>query len=297
MRKYTIHDFEKDFPDDDACLERLFKGRWPEGVTCKVCSKVTPHARVKGRTCYYCTVCGTQVYPMAGTIFADSRTPLRFWFKAISIMAVTRCGVSSRQLSRDLGVTVKTGYRMWFQIRQILTENNGLFTGTVEIDETYVGGRAKNMHASKRTQKRGHPGLDSNKTTVFGMVERDGDVVAQVVPDVARDTLLPKIQGKVAPLSVIYTDELSTYEPLTILGYEHKTVNHKAGVYVDGSVFTNTIEGFWSQLKRSIDGTYHHVTRQHLQDYVNEYSFRYNHRNDERPMFETMLEQVVKHAS
>lgn len=296
MKTFSILDFETRFPDDDTCLDWLLKARWPDGVTCGKCTKITPHYRLTGRPAYTCGLCGSHLYPMAGTIFQDSRTPLRLWFRAVAMMAVTRCGISSRQLSRDLGVTVKTGYRMWFQIRQILVENTGSLLGIVEADETYVGGKAKNKHANKRDGKRGRGA--SGKTIVMGLVERKGKLVAQVVPDVSRATILPKIQAHVAPETTIYTDELPTYSPLVKMGYRHGTVNHLAKVYVTGGdIHTNTIEGFWSQLKRSIDGTYHHVTAQHLPDYVNEYAFRYNHRGDETPMFWTMLNQVVKHSS
>ena len=296
MKTFSIRDFEAQFPYDDTCLDWLLKARWPEGVACAKCQKVTPHYRLTGRPAYTCGVCGSQVHPMAGTIFQDSRTPLRLWFKAVAMMAVTRCGISSRHLSRDLGVTVKTGYRMWFQIRQILTENTGSLLGIVEADETYIGGDSKNKHANKRDGKRGRGA--SGKTIVFGMVERDGQVVAMVVPDVSRATILPKIQANVQPETKVYTDELPTYTPLTKMGYQHGTVNHSAKVYVTGDdIHTNTMEGFWSQLKRSIDGRYHHITPEHLPDYVNEYSFRYNHREDETPMFWTMLNQVVKHSS
>lgn len=289
MEKYTTRDFDRDFPDDDACLDWLFKARWPDGVSCSKCQRVTPHFRIKNRPCYSCESCGNHVYPMAGTIFQDTRfSHLRLWFKAVAYMAVTRCGVSSRQLSRDLGVSVKTGYRMWRQIRTILSENSGLLLGMVEADETYVGG--------KRPGKRGR-GADG-KTIVFGMVERKGRVRAEIVPNVKAQTLLPKIQENVTPGTAVYTDDLASYNGLTKLGFSQLSVAHSQGIYVVGKdIHTNTIEGFWSQLKRSIDGTYHHVTAEHLPEYVDEYAFRYNHRHDEEPMFQTMLRQVVKKAA
>ncbi len=134
MKKYGTKDFEKDFPNDDACLEWLFKTRFPQGVQCEKCGKVTRHFRIQNRPCYSCQFCGNQIYPMAGTIFEDTKfNHLRLWFKAVAYMSVTRCGISSRQLSRDLGVTVKTGYRMWKQIRTILATGNDVkFVGKVE---------------------------------------------------------------------------------------------------------------------------------------------------------------------
>jgi transposase-like protein len=290
MKKYSTKDFDKDFPNDDACLEWLFHARYPNGVTCPKCQKVTKHYRIQGRPCYSCESCGSHVYPMAGTIFEDTKFDhLKLWFKAVAYMSVTRCGISSRQLSRDLGVTVKTGYRMWKQIRTVLAEGNDVkFIGKVEVDETYVGGKHK-----------GKTGRGSeNKSVVLGVVERNGRVRGIVVPNVKTETLIPQIEANVQKDATVYTDELWSYSQLDKIGFAHKIIAHAQKVYVTGDdIHTNTIEGFWSQLKRSIDGTYHHVTAEHLQEYVDEYSFRYSHRKDEQPMFISMLNQVVQHAS
>ena len=295
MQKYTTKDFDRDFPDDDACLEWLFKQRWPDGVRCEKCQKVTPHYRIRTRPVYSCEFCGSHVYPMAGTIFEDTKFDhLKLWFKAVAYMSVTRCGISSRQLSRDIGVTVKTGYRMWRQIRSILCEDAKL-TGTVEVDETYIGGKADNMHASKRARLGGRG--TAGKAPIFGAVERGGKLVAKTVPNTDGLTLIPEVVKHVEAGTTVYTDEMGAYKHLAEYGYNHEIITHSANVYVNGNIHTNTIEGFWSQLKRSINGTYHHVTAKHLQEYVDEYSFRYSHRNDERPMFVTMLGQVVRHAS
>jgi len=287
MQKYTTKNFERDFPDDDACLEYLFKDRYPKGVYCLVCKKKTGHYRIKGRPCYSCEFCGSHVYPMAGTIFQDTRFDhLRLWFKAIAYMSVTRCGISSRQLSRDLGVTVKTGHRMWKQIRKIFAEDVK-FAGKVEVDETYIGGKAKG--------KRGRGA--ANKTVVLGIVERKSKAKGIIVSDVKAKTLIPIVKDSVDKGSVVYTDDLPSYNSLDEVGYEHKTIAHSQKVYVAGDIHTNNVEGFWSQLKRSINGTYHHVSAKHMQGYIDEYSFRYNHRNDETSMFWTMLRQVARHAS
>jgi transposase-like protein len=226
---------------------------------------------------------------MAGTIFEGTRFGhLRLWFKAVAYMAVTRCGISSRQLSRDIGVTVKTGWRMFHQIRTVLGNGDAILSGDVEVDETYIGG--------KRPGKRGRGA--EGKTIVMGMVERGGKAKAKVVPDVKARTLVAEILAAVPLGSAVVTDDLPSYRRLTALGYIHDVVPHSKGVYVLGKdIHTNSVEGFWSQLKRSIDGTYHHVEPQHLQKYVDEYSFRYSHRKDEQAMFKTMLAEVVRHAS
>lgn len=293
MEKYSTRDFDRDFPNDDACLEWLKDNRWPNGMTCEKCQQVTPHYRITGRPCYSCDRCGTHVYPMAGTIFEGTRFGhLKLWFKAVAYMAVTRCGISSRQLSRDLGVTVKTGWRMFHQIRKVLMENEGSLKGDIEIDETFIGGKAANMHKAQR-EKIGGRGT-AGKTAIFGMVERKGRVRAKVVSNTDARTLLPEITATVPVGSAIISDGMASYDGLKGMGYKHETVPHSHGIYVLGEdIHTNTIEGFWSQLKRSIDGTYHHVTPQHLQKYVDEYSFRYSHRNDDKAMFKTMMERVI----
>ncbi len=169
-------------------------------------------------------------------------------------------------------------------------EDNEPMSGTVEADETYVGGKRKGT-------PRGRPGEDSHKTPVFGVAERKGEeskgrVSASVVRNTQRETVVPRIKKKVLPESMVYTDEYTVYDTLNREGYRHDRLNHSQEVYVDGDVHTNTIEGFWSLVKRGIAGVYHAVSRRHLQGYLNEYVFRYNHREDERPMFLTMLSRV-----
>jgi transposase len=160
--------------------------------------------------------------------------------------------------------------------------------GKVEVDETYIGG--------KKQGKRGRG--SENKTAVLGLVERKGRARAIVIPDVKAKTLLPAVEANVTKDATVYTDDLPSYNDLEGMGFKHETVAHSQKVYVTaGDIHTNSVEGFWSQLKRSIDGTYHHVTPEHLQEYADEYSFRYNHRKDEKPMFISMLEQVIDHAS
>lgn len=278
MRKYTIHDFNRDFPDDDACLDYMRDVLYPDGIECRFCERVTKHHRLKGRKAYSCQDCGTHVYPLAGTIFEKSRTPLKSWFYAMFLMSVTRCGISAKQLERELGVTYKTAWRMFKQIRTLMGENVEPLFGEVEMDETYVGGK-------RRGHKRGRPGKDSHKVPVAGVVQRGGKVAALVTKDTKKRTLMPIVQSKVLPESLVYTDEYRPYEGLEGKGYKHERVPHAEKVYVIGNVHTNTIEGFWSLLKRGISGVYHSVSEKHLQDYVNEYAFRYNHRDDAEAMF------------
>jgi hypothetical protein len=283
-QRFTVTDFHKTFPDDDACLDALRDMIYPDGITCRVCLVVRLHHRRTGRKQYACDYCGTLVAPLAGTIFEKSSTPLTSWFYAMFIMSATRCGISAKQLERELGVTYKTAWRMFNQIRKLMGEDVGMLSGEVEVDEAYVGGRQRGGD--------GRPGRYSNKTPVVGLVQRRGKITALVTPDVRRRTVMPIIEAKVLPASMIYTDDYKVYNPLADRGYSHRRINHTAKVYVVGSTHTNTIEGFWSLLKNGIRGVYHSVSRKHLQSYVDEYTFRYNHRRDGAPMFRLVEGQV-----
>jgi transposase-like protein len=224
---------------------------------------------------------------MAGTILEHSSTQLRLWFHAIFLVASTRCGISAKQLQRETGVTYKTAWRMFKQIRSMLNEDVMNLLGEVEVDESYYGGR--------RRGKRGRGA--AGKTIIMGVVERQGKVATQVVSNVQANTLLPIVKEKVLPDSLVYTDELPSYNQLSQMGYDHKRVHHGAKVYVMGNAHTNTIESFWSLTKRGIDGVHHAVSGKYLQDYINAYSFRWNYRDDGTPMFVQFLHRIVPDVS
>ena len=282
MKKYTAKDFDIEFPTDDACLEWIKNHRWPNGIHCVNCQKVTKHHKVTSRPCYECDYCGHQVYPTADTIFHKSTTPLRIWFEAIYRMASTRCGISAKQIQREMGVTYKTAWRMFHQIRCLLGEDISKLDGEVEVDETYIGGKKKGKRG------RGAEG----KSKVVGAVQRGGKVVAQVVPDVKRNTLVPFMSKSVSKDATLYTDEFPTYDTMAHFGYRHKRINHHSKIYVNGDIHTNSIEGFWSLVKRGISGVYHSVSPHYLQSYINEYAFRYNHRDAEQSMFKIFLSRI-----
>lgn len=284
MERYTIKDFGRDFSTDDACLEWLRNFLYPDGIFCKLCQKVTKHHRVQSRPSYSCDWCGHHVHPTAGTIFEKSVTPLRSWFHAVYLMASTRCGISAKQLERELGVTYKTAWRIFNKIRSLLSEDGVKLSGHVEMDETYIGGR--------RSGKRGRGA--EGKAPVAGIVERKGRIIARKVINCKAKTLMPLLRDSVARKSAVYTDELGSYNRVARYGYEHFRIPHAAKVYVIGDTHTNTVDGFWSLLKRGIKGVYHAVSHKHLQSYIDEYAFRYNHRNDEKPMFKTFLSRVSK---
>ena len=282
MKKYTVKQFMDDFPNDDACLEWLKNYRYPTGIFCKNCQEVTPHYPIKSRRSYSCQNCGNHVHPTANTIFHKSTTPLTTWFYVIYLMAQTRGGISAKQVERETGVTYKTAWRMCNLIRSKLDEKSDPFGGEVEIDDSYFGG--------KRKGKRGR-GADG-KTPVLGIVERKGKIKAVAVPNVQAKTVKPYIESQVDKSANVYTDEFRPYNILPKLGYNHDKVLHGQKVYVVGNVHTNTIEGFWSLVKNGIRGVFHSVSPQHLQHYLNEYAFRYNHRDDVKPMFFSFLSRV-----
>lgn len=293
-KRFTISDFNELFFNDDVCLDWLMEQRHPGNVAmCSFCKVERLHHRIASKKAYACDYCGTYVSPMAGTIFEKSKTPLRLWFYAIYLMSSTRCGISAKQIQRECGVTYKTAWRMFKQIRTLMSEHISLEGSSVEADETFHGAPKKNQHISRRRE-----GTHKDKQPIFGIVERKGRVIAGVVPDVKEKTLLPIIATHVLPSSIIYTDSYTSYDNVRWMGknYEHHRINHSAGVYVQGHVHTQTIEGFWSLLKRGIEGVYHSVSKKYLQSYCDEYAYRYNHRKDAQPMFTSLLAQVVAKA-
>ncbi len=268
--RYTKKQFEAEYPTEDACLESIFQARFGDMKVCPKCGAYTKFYRVKKRQCYACMHCGHQLHPLAKTIFRKTTTPLKDWFYAVYLVSVSKNGISAKELERHLGVTYKTAWRMLNQIRVVMTEKGLRLSGETEIDETYIGGKDSNH--------KGRHSSENKKSVVFGMVERDGSAVARHVISSGARALLPQIQEHVEPSTMIYSDEYATYKSLTRLGYSHEVVKHKNMQYRKGNAYTNTIEGFWGQLKRSIDGTYHVVSPKYLQLYLNEFVFRYNFR-------------------
>jgi len=269
----------RDFPDDETCLRWLWNTRYNLGddeAHCERCGEIRTfrrYAAKQQRQDWTCTACGLHVHPTAGTIFHKSSTSLHLWFYAMYLMTSTRCGISAKQLERELGVTYKTAWRMFTLIRnELMNQDDTTLEGEVEADETYVGG--------KRKSGRGRPRAgDKVKTPVFGMVERGGKVVAVPVANAAELSLLPHMRKRIQRDSKVFTDEWRAYSQVGLAGYTHETINHSSGVYVSGDIHTNTIEGFWSLVKRGISGTHHAVSRKWLQGYLNEYAWRYNHRD------------------
>ncbi len=284
--KFTISQFLKRFPNDEACLEELKKLRYPDGVFCSKCQLVTNHYKVTGRTAYACANCGNHIYPLAGTILDKTTTPLRLWYYAIYLMAQTRAGISAKQLERELGVTYKTAWRMFKQIRMLMNDGGTPLTGTVEIDETFIGGKAKNR---KRKWAQGVEG--EHKEVVMGMLQRNGKAYLRHVKGTGKWTLLEQIKENVSNDARVITDEWGGYIHLPLHGYKHDYVNHK-NTFVRGDIHTQNIECMWGNLKRGVTGVYRVVSKKYLQAYADEYAFRYNNRLSKRSMFDLILARV-----
>ena len=293
MDKFTYQQFEAQFQDEETCLDLIFQNRYGDLKECPSCHKPAGFHRVEKRKCYACQWCSYQIHPLADTIFHKSKTKLKTWFYAIWLVSNSKNGVSAKELQRFLGVTYKTAFRMGHQIRLLCIATQKQLKGNVEADETYIGGLDKNKHFSDKVK--GNQGRSiKTKTPVFGMVQRDGSVIAQVVDNTQRSTVTPLIRKNVKLGSRIMTDEYMAYDLVKKEGYRHLRVNHGAKQYVKGIAHTNTIEGFWSQLKRSVNGTYHAVSPKYLQSYVNEFSFRYGKRHLETPLFHPMISLAGK---
>jgi transposase-like protein len=281
----TIAQFFKRFPDDEVCLEHLFQTRFGQGFECPSCERPSNWYRIKAERAYSCQWCGHHLHPTVGTPFAKTRTPLQMWFYAIYLFTTTRNGVAAKELQRQLGVTYKTAWRMADEIRKHMADVDGerLVGGEgkeVEVDETLVGGKMTGA---------GMGNYRANKTVVLGMVERGGDVVTRVVPNVRKHNLLPVIAENIRPGTAIHTDQNHTYRNLPSMGYVHAAVNHNRDEWVRGNCHVQTIEGFWSQLKRAINGTHIHVSGKHLWKYAKEAEFRFNRRHNPATMFPALI--------
>lgn len=279
VMRYTFKQFKEEYPDDEACLKAVLENRY--GNTCPKCGIIgVKFHPITGRQGFVCSECDKHIYPLADTIFRKSTTSLWNWFYVIFQFSTSKNGVSAKKIERDLGVTYKTAWRMCKQVRKLMEQDDMVLEGSVEVDETYIGGKHERKYGV------------SKKSAVFGAVERDGMAKAKFVKSTGARVLIPEIELGIAQGSSVYSDEWGAYKSLGKRGYTHTTVNHSSLEYVRGIAHTNTIEGFWSQLKRSIDGTYHAVSPKYLQSYINEFTFRYNYRA--LPVFPVLLERVAK---
>lgn len=276
------------FHSEEICRKHLERLCWGETPVCPYCASAKAPYKLKGGKRYRCSDkdCRADFSVTIGTIFENSKIPLQKWFLAIYIASAHKKGISSLQLSRDIGVTQKTAWFLLHRIREMLDNKAPLMLeGIVEVDETYVGGKEHNKHQSPHAKKKRLAGRKSfpkthgsDKAMVFGLLARDGNVVNFVVPNAHTETLLPIINNLVKKGSTMVTDQLNAYTNVTKLGYKHESVNHYQREYVRGIAHTAGIDGYWSLLKRGIVGIYHNVSPKHLQRYCDEFSYRYNTR-------------------
>jgi len=274
----TLKDAIVYFADPDNCLNYLAYYRWPKGVVCPTCGR-TDVSFVPSRRYWQCKTrhSRAQFSVKIGTIFEDSPLGLDKWLPAMWLIANCKNGISSWEVHRALGVTQKTAWFMMHRVRLAMQESGGMLSGEVEIDETFIGGKARNMHAAKRREKI-HGRGPGDKAIAFGMVERGGRVRASAALSRQAEDLQPEIRQHVEAGAAIFTDELKSYQGLDD-DYKHAVINH-AVEYVNGNTHTNTIENFWALLKRGLHGTYVSVEPFHLFRYIDEQAWRYNYRRD-----------------
>jgi transposase len=304
---YSLMEFIARFPDDEACLNWLWRTRFsPDGehAYCRKCDQervFKRYATAQRRQSWTCTGCGLHVQPTAGPIFQGSATSLHLWFYAMHLMASTRCGISAKQLERELGVTYKCAWRIFNRIRNVaMADDTGPLRGDVEVDESSVDGKPRKPHGQ-------HPQLavgpsrrseaqklrERSRATVFAAVERGGRIKATVLPSRRGPRLKQQVIEWVEPESIVITDDWPAYHGLEAHFISHSRINHSAGYYVVGDTHTNTIEGFFGHLKPAIKGTYRRVSHRWLQGYLNEFVWRRNARLEPGSMFEQLLQRVA----
>ncbi len=280
-KQFSVQDFFKRFPDDDACLNHLMAIRFGHTLNCPKCGKMGKFSRIRKMPAFQCAWCGHHIHPMVDTPFENSRTSLQKWFYAMYLFTTTRNGVSAKELERQLGVTYKTAWRMGHQIRMYMTRINnsgsGPLKGHVEVDESFFGGRHSN--ADKRAKK----------TIVLNMAQRDGEIISRSIPDTRRETIDDHIEQHIMRGSTVSTDKSKAYGALKRMGYDHGSVNHSMGQYADGIHHVNTVEGFWSLVNRSIRGTHVYVSQKYMDNYLAEFSFRFNLRKNPAAMMPRLL--------
>jgi transposase-like protein len=277
--KYTIKHFNHSFAKEIDCLEYVFKFRFGEHCVCPICGHQKWY-KIDNRKAWACGKCAYQIHPLAGTIFHKSDTPLKLWFFAIYKFANSRNGVSAKELERDLGVTYKTAWRIAKQIRKLFESGSFKLNGTVEVDDSYMEKTTK--HISK-----------TETPKALAMVQRGGAVKAVVIRKAGMVNALPMIQSEIEKGSKIMTDSAPLYKG-NLPDYEHKAVNHSTGQFVSGLVHTQSVDGFFAQVKRSISGTYHQVSEKYLQSYLDEFSWRQTYGRTGVPLFLLMLNRLCQ---
>ena len=282
QNRYGLNSFKKDFPDDEVCLAYLF-----DALHSRKCSCGGTYSLLKGRKQFQCSKCRFQIAPTANTIFHKSATPLTLWFHAIHVFSNAKSGISAKQMERDLEVTYKTAWRMLHFIRKSLAQGTDKLKGNVEMDSAYFGGR---KYGGKNNEKLGD--AVRAKTVVMGAVERGSDMRASVVPNNTAITHGEFLNQNIDKTARLLTDKTNRLD-IVAKEYIRETVDHSKGEYVRGDVYTNTIEGFWSHVKRSIKGTHKVISKDYFQSYLDGFVFHYNNRYSDKQRFSLLLETLL----
>jgi transposase-like protein len=284
--KITISTFQfaQMFPDTETARKYLEGRLWPEGVVCPFCQKKDRIAARKGGF-YRCNACLQDFTVRTGTIFERSHVPLNKWLYAMYLLLTSRKGISSLQLSKELGITQKSAWFLLHRLREACGDDMATLQGIIEVDETFIGGKETNRHANKKLYSKG----TQDKQAVLGMRERGGKAVARPIPNRTAEVLTGQIKKHVWGGSTVHTDDHAGYNDLDPRYFQHESVNHRAKEYVRGSVHTNGIESVWAVLKRGIYGVYHHTSTKHLQSYLDEFAFRLNEGNCKVPTLDRIV--------
>lgn len=280
------------FGTQKQCIDYLEKVRWSDQVECPYCSCTKTIKRKKSLR-HKCYGCERSFSVLVGTIMEATKLPLPKWFMAMALILNAKKGISSLQLARDLGVNKNTAWYLQKRIRQAMNENDDILKGIIEADETYVGGALANKHQKDKQLKQYYKCGMEHKTPVLGMLQRKGKIIVQMLNKAHGEEMQPILKSLLDKDSQLVTDGFGGYANLKQYFKEHVILNHSKNIRRIGTYHTNTIEGFWSMLKRAIIGQYHKITPHHLQDYLNEITFKYNHRNDKN-VFELLIINALK---
>jgi len=274
----NLLDLSEHFPTEIDCIEFLAKSRWGDMPVCPHCGSVRKIYKMDNGKLFKCADCRRQFSVRIGTIFEDSALPLRKWFMAIYLLMAHKKGISSVQLGKDISVTQRTAWFMLHRIRHAIRIKSfeKKLTGTIEADETYIGGKESNKHLDKKTENT-QGRSTKTKTAVFGICQRNGIVAAETVENLNQETVQSILMEQVSANIVTY--EFNSYNGLDKHFKSHDRINHGLKEYVRGNIHTNGIESFWAILKRGIFGIYHSVSKKHLNNYVDEFEYRFNTRN------------------
>jgi transposase-like protein len=299
---YSLHEFLREFPNDEACLEYLWRERHSEDGEYAYCPKCETERSFKRyttkqrRQSWTCTGCGHHIHPTAGTIFAKSSRPLTDWFYVMYLVSSSRCGIAAKQVERELGCNYKTAWRMLNRVRnELMPQDERPLSGEVEADETFFGGK---LRESERRALRAQGIVNRGPATkprpvVFAAVERKGRIRATVLgTSRSARAVSGALHSFVLPGSMVYTDDWGGYDPIR-KRYIHRRINHSQRIYVSGIVHTQTVEGFFGHFKTDVRGTHHSISTHWLNSYLNEWVWKWNHREDDRAMFRQLLDNAT----